>query len=490
MNAGKETDQSGITVATVAIPALTLAALFTFGITQFLLTYSDFYGDDFLGFYRVRTEPFWQALLVPIGSQIAPFHRLINAAQLLAAPMNYEVATFILLLFHALGVVYLYRTLQLLRHTRLNWFLVAWYCACPYLWAPLAWWSAGLQRFPFVALSLIATYYYLRHAREPKLRHLLFVVLAYFGALGFYAKVILVPLCLVAFDVIHALFTPGKMRLRPGVSARWATCAALVVSGVLYVVLSQGGVSGSFESGLGNLSLGFQIDFQLKSFAALAHGLVGFSFPYGAKPPGVLVYGAVLLLIGYTVYRVPRTVWIWSFLVGILMLNFAIVGMSIRTRLFGVTVALEPRYHYDQAFVCVVFIGIALHQLTINADRIPEISWLRRFRATSLVSALLLSVYCAASYYTSCQAFFQRASDMPKAREYLENLRAGLEPLENERPVFAEGSIPPIVTGMDFIFRQHSQLLRVFGVAATIAPPEQAQYKIDGSGQVVPLRSP
>lgn len=172
------------------------------------------------------------------------------------------------------------------------------------------------------------------------------------------------------------------------------------------------------------------------------------------------------------------------------MLNFAIVGMSIRTRLFGVMVALEPRYHYDLAFVCVVLIGMALHQLLVNADRIPEISWLRRFRAASLVSALLLSVYCAVSYYTSCQAFFQRASDMPKAREYLENLRAGLEPLENTRPVFAEGSIPPTVTGMEFIFRQHSQLLRVFGVAATIAPPERAQYKIDDSGQVVPLRLP
>lgn len=472
---------------TVEAAALAVAGIFTLALLVFIDQHCYFYGDDFTGFVTAETFPFGKALLVPIGSQAAPLHRLINMGHFFAARMNFRVAVGVLLAFHLLGAAYLYRTLELFERTWLNAILVAWYCAHAYLIFALEWWSNGLQRIPYVAFAIMSIYYYSRYSRERRGSQLAGWVLCYLVALGFYAKTLLLPLCFVALDLIRRPNGPLSVAIDRSMRARWLGCAVLVLVGILYLPISRHLAGGGLRESFGNLDPSFQLRFQWIAFTVLAHSAFGIVLGLLTYKPRLVVGVIWALFILYTSFRARRGALVWLCLAIILLLNFAMFAVSARTGAFGLTVACELRYFYELSFLVALFVGLVLHGLRREA---PELRWLIRSTAVPWIAAAALAAYAVFSYRNSTRIQFLQVVEILKTKAYVSRLLPELSKAKHpgEPLKLADGSLPVFMTGFDFSFRRQSQFLHLLGIRADFVPREQADWEIDETGRLVSLR--
>ncbi len=265
-------------------------------------------------------------------------------------------------------------------------------------------------------------------------------------------------------------------------------CAGMCVLGVLYVPISRSLAGGTVSESFGNLDPWFQLKFQLHAFNVLAHSAFGIIIALRSYTPTLIIPALWALFIGYTIYRVPRTGRAWLAFIVIAALNFAMLAISVRTRIFGLTVAMEPRYFYEMGFVLVLFVAIVLHQLRSDT---PEARWLTtgwRTRAVPVVLSSLIAGHAVAAYRSATSLHFAQFQDMLQTKEYMDHLIGGLEPLLEEQggPLkFADGALPVYITGFDFEFRRHSHLFDLLDVSVQFTPDQEADFKVIESGEVV-----
>ena len=479
--------QSG-RLAFLEIASLVVALAYTSLTVVFVIRHCYFYGDDFSGFLLAYTEHFWHSVMYPVGGQVVPLARVVNYTFIHVVRLRYWAAVATLCAFHAVGMVYLYRTLNAMRPSSLNAVLVALYACYVHTWVQLGWWIAGVERVPFVAFASMALYHYVRYGQTRARRDLIAVCVCDLAALGFYSKGLLVPLYMVGLDVARFPSSELRARFRTFV-VPWLTAAGLLVAGGLGSVIEHH-AAGTLASALGGSPTWKVLAFTKLGLLSFAHSVFGVSMSADAHAPTAVIVALWLLLVGYTSYRAPRALIAWAVLFVLVLVNVVMIGVSNRVAVFGLVMAFEVRYYWELCFFSCLLVGVVLHQVPTTTR---EARWLRGMPrpATDALVAGLLTVYAAVSYRGFSTGALSALDAMPRTRAFMENLSADLRRLNSkESPVKLEdGFVPGYIVGLDFTFERSSQLLFLMGERIAYSLPGAAEYRVGEDGHLVRLQA-
>jgi hypothetical protein len=466
-------------LAPLELASALVALAYTAALVAFAKAHCYFYGDDYSGFLLTVREPFWKGLLVPVGGQVVPLARGLNFAFFHVAGLRYDAALALLCTLHGVGMLYLYRTLELSKRTPLNAALVALYACFVYTWVQLGWWIAGLERVPFVACAAAALFHYVRYREASAVKDLATASACCLVALGFYSKALLVPLCFVAVDLARGAANQHGTTFRRNLFP-WAVAAGLFAA-LLAISLLLHRAAGMLGHAFDNASFSGVLSFVGWGLAFFGSALLGLSLDFHSGTRIVLVITTWLLLIGYSVYRARRVMVGWCVLFVLLVVNLALIGISNRVGVFGALMAFEFRYYWELCFFTFVILGYIAHQLPGHFSQAAP--------ARAVLGGALLAVYGVVSYRTFEATAFSFSDALPRTRRFMTNLRADLTRLEATASApyeLADGDLPAYVSGFDLTFRKHSQLLALMGAPVEFPPAEEAHLRITDDGRIVP----
>lgn len=462
------------------------AAAFTVAVGAFTRQYCSLIGDDLSTVFRLRDLPLREVVLLPLGGQLVPLHRVLAWAVDALAPMSFPAAWLALLSLHLLGAVALHATLQRLCRTPQNTVLIALYAMHPLLGLHLSWFSSGLTRLPYIALSAVALHAYLGHRAAPRARHLVTLALAFLLALGFYTKAVLVPLYCLGLEV--ACEGGLVARLRRDAATRRRVLAVLGMGAIAgaHVLVARSALHGLAAET--HTDLGFHVEFQKLAWTVLSSSLAGsvveFS-TYARAWPGPLL---LALVVAGTIAVDRSVARIWACLAALVSVNFAVIAVSSRTVIYGALMAFEHRHHFEVVFLCVIFAGMVAHRL-----RGPAHQALARSRSAGLV--VLVAAACAfvglglRSFGEFTDMMRRSYGDMPRARAFLDAFERDLAAVA-ARPgaVVEEGDFPPFLSTMDYEYRRYSSLARAFHAPVRFGAPAEATHRVDAAtGHLVPI---
>jgi hypothetical protein len=470
-------------LAFLEVASLGLAVVYSAATVVFVLSRGSFYGDDFSGFLVSRTEPFASGLFIPVGGQVVPMARLLDSVFFHVVGLRYGAAVATLCAFHLIGIVYLYRTLNLLRPSAANAVLIALYACYVHTWVQLGWWIAGLERVPFVAFASLALYHYVRYSETRARRHLAAVCVCDLLALGFYSKALLLPLCMVGLDVARFSASDLRARLRT-FAGPWLVAAVLLVVGATCSVLEHR-AAGTLATVLGGAPAGQVVEFTELGLVFFAHSLFGLSFGVAPHATWLLVALLWLSLVGYTSVRARRAWVAWLVLLALVLTNLVMIGVSSRVALFGPLLALEVRYYWELCFFSCVLLGVILHRVRKDT---AEGEWVRRTPGVAQgVVAAFCVLYAAVSYRQFSSSALPDSAAMWKSRKFMDTLSADMKRLNSrEAPVkLADDNVPAYLIGMDLTFLRVSQLLFLMRERVAWVLPEKAEYRIAVDGHLV-----
>jgi hypothetical protein len=400
--------------------------------------------------------------------------------------MNYPVAVGILLAFHLAAVIYLYRTLELIAHRRLNLAFVAVYGVYVSFGPNLVWFTSGMTRFPYIAFATAAAYYYLHYIKTQNRRDLVFVALSYLLALGFYSKAILIPVVCVGLDV--ALHGPrGAARLPVGAGrAKWILIGVLCVVSAVYVGVMLWTLHAI--DARTNTNWLSQLRFQKVAWSVFANSLFD-RVLYYERPtdnPSILPVFPWLAMAAYSIYRSRSLVWVWLVAGVWIIANLLIIGTSNRTVAFGIAMAFECRHYYELCFVLVLLLAIVVERLS-DAPEMRHLSSGRPAVVCSTVLAALLVLHGAFAYRGFTRLFERLFGDMEASRLYIRHLQKDLVKLEirdDPKATFVDKHLPMFLNPIDFNFQRQSQLFAAIGVEANYGSWFTAKYAINNDGHV------
>lgn len=403
--AGRRAEPSATPLWALAAFTLMLVTAFVSAILVASYRHAYFFGDDFIVLATARSRPMLRFLVEPFDEHIVPLHRLIAVLLDAIQPSNFGSTLLILYAFHALGIVYLYKTLlliesldhatdpvradpasggRILLHSRASWFLFAAYGCHVYLGALYTWWTAGLHRFPYIAFSLMAIYYFLRYRRERSKFLALLCAASSVAALGFFTKAVLIPIYLLALE---ACLANGAQRRASRQSLRLILLLGLVNVAFLWFWRE---IQPEHVRTL-NTSFGFQLEFLKISWLVLCESTVGIIHANGDERLALSVALWVAALL-YTVGRRPSNAFVWGALALLLVLNVLLTSLPKgRTAAYGMTIPLLSfRYYYELLFLVAVFAALAF-QRARTAIELP--SWLPVLGCIALIALPASSAY-------------------------------------------------------------------------------------------------
>ena len=387
--------------------------------------------DDYWHFALVEDKTFIEYLFTPFNIHNVPLHRLFTYLIYKLAPLNFAVAILVLLTFHALTVVCLYRLLQLLNDRPYNKALILIYAANMHILEPLIWWSAGAQRFPYIFLSVGALYSYVQYRATDRRRFLVGSFVAFVLSLGFYEKGVLIPAYLLGLELCLGHWADRSQllgRLR-GLCVFFLVSLAYVVWVELYVKAKGAPVIGA--------SVTFLAKAVLLILCVFFQGLVGVIYDPHAVFTNVLILAAWSVLLLCVVARSPSKVLVAATGLALIALNVGVIGVSGRWDDFSraETAASVTRHYFELTFLAVIFLNLFLAE----APRPSLLSMLpERWRGFIGVKGLLLVAgvgYAALSFQAAKQVAGSGADIAGWARlsrAYVRNFVSGIGVVEEE----------------------------------------------------------
>ena len=297
----------------------------------------------------------------------------------------------ILLLFHLVTLVYLYKTLQILNCGRFNLWLLFFYTTNIYLIYPLMLWGSGLHRFPYIFFSISCLYYYLRYRFVFSKKYLLIAFVSFILALGFYSKALLIPVYLLSLELCLINRTE-KTKIFHNVKIISIFMSISLCYIIWYVFWSPMQAQA--------FSLGYNINItwmQLNGhhpYACMAAWfthqihiiwniikidiMIFLQSPFAVfYNPDALVCNFIILTIWlsilfYTVIKTHYAILIWFTGALAIGLNFLMIAISNRS-IYG---ANSPRFYFEVMFLLIIFFNIMrgnLSQLNLKFFRsIPQ----------------------------------------------------------------------------------------------------------------------
>ena len=392
---------------------------------------SYFLFDDYWHFALAEDKNFLEYLFTPIDVHYVPLHRLFTYLIYRLAPLNFALALLVLVIFHALTVVYLYRLLQLLNDRPYNRALILIYAANIYIMEPLMWWSAGIHRFPYILLSVGALYSYVQYRATDQRRFFLGALAAFVLALGFYEKGVLIPAYLLGVELCLSRWTDRSQllgRLR-------GLCVFFLVSAAYaawlgFYVKAKG-------SPLIHVDVTFLAEALLLILCVFFQGLVGVIYEPDAVFINVLVLAAWSVLFLCAVARSPSKVLVAATGLALLALNVGGLGLSGRWAGFSraETAASVTRHYFELTFLAVIFLNLFLAKVPRPSlvSMLPE-----RWRGLIGVKGLFLvgGVGYAALSLQAAREVVSSGADVAGwgrlSRVYVRNFVSGIRVVEKE----------------------------------------------------------
>ncbi|MCP1621614.1 hypothetical protein [Pseudomonas nitroreducens] len=445
---------------------------------RYALRNSYFIGDDYDHFQLIGSMSFLQYLFTPIDVHFVPLHRLFSWLLLRLAPLNFDLAVAVLMAFQLAATLLLALLLGRLRPGPWNATLLVVF-ACNSLLLPLlVWWSAGIHRFPYVLLSIACLYFYLGYREQHRWRQLVAAWACLVLAFGFYSKAVLIPVYVLALEFCLS------WRLGFAVLRRYAVGASMLLAVIGYVVWYV--LYAPVTRPAGTASISVAVEITLAFMRTMADLLVlRQPGPWSLVGGGVLVAWGLVMLV--TCLKRRENLIYWLVLLGLVALNFLVIGVSSRGQMFGAYLAGIPRYYFEVLFLPVIFFSLILNPSSsqYSGEGI-------RGRYTGVLAIGLAVLYPLLAYLSAKAQFIEYGEVHKQAHHYMTRLLANLDELPADRPVrIAEGNLPLYVYG---------DWLRVYKPFAVVLPlrypnlefvaRDVAQYEIDQDGQLKPLPSP
>ena len=462
-----------------------VGALLTLAVVVLIEQNSHFNSDDFLTFYLARKRSFIEHTFTPIFVHVIPLQQACSYLIYKLFPLNFRVALFVLLSFHLGTLLYLYKTLEALKATRLNQVLVFVYAANVYFFAALGSWTSGICRFPYIFFAVGSMYHYLQFRKSSAPRQALAVALFFLLGLGFYVKGLLIPAYLLGLEVCLLRGTP-----RPQLLRNLSVLSALTLASVLLYQLERVGVSAR-HAGL-NLDWGDLKDLEKLSLSVFSQGLLTLVY-LGQRTITDYVIGSVwTLFFLYTVIKRPRNLLVWCVGLGLIALNILAIGISSRGSEYGLLLAFTHRYYFELTFLAVVFLGLILQDLP--QPRLPAfLSSPRERRAVSALGAIVIVGYALLSYSHAKELLERGYATNRQVKEYVDNLRTSIEELDldpSEGLALVDGRVPRYILGVRWEeLGAYSRFLEIFDVR--VSPPKEHAplYRITEHGKIERVES-
>ena len=472
-------------VSALACATAAIAVVFTCALLRYAWLHGYFYGDDYTAFLLARLGHLPEALFVPVGGQVVPLHRALAFFVWRVAPMNYALALTVLMAFHVLGIVYLYRLLTTIGASPFNKLLVSLYACYPLMGPNLVWFSAGVHRFPYVAFSLVGMYHYVLYRRDGRGRHLVVLGVSTLIALGFYPLACLIPIYCVGFEFAERWTRrdPVDRIFQSRGAGEWLVLGSLVLVTVAMGAWSQTLLDPAQRRI--NTDVPYVLSFLAHTWRLYANSLVGRILePNDGRSSWLVGVGWGLFAL-YSVRAAPRLAVVWAIGCFLVTVNLLILGVSDRTVFFRDLIIFEYRHYFDFTFVAVLFLGLLLHRL---GALMPETAsgatpaWLA---PACVVAGLVIAVRVSVGY----EGFLRAARFNPymdETRTYMRTLQGDLAQLHAEgHPIrLADAKIPRCLDPLDFNIIWLSQLAQILPYDMTFVADDQADYTVEADGHL------
>lgn len=457
------------------------AALFVLGFVVFYGLYvfhhSDFSNDDLRNMIVMRQSGFWSFLLTPIDVHFVPVHRLLTTLVYHLAPMNFGLTVAISATLHLAIIVYLYRLLRLLGVGEASWLVVCCYAASIVPLFGMVWWAHAEHRFPYVFCAVYATFHYVTWLRQGGRWHILACLLAFIVGLGAYEKMVLLPVQMTAF----AFFAdPGRF------VREWRR--SLLVPFVLGL-LSLSYVVGylSIAPTSGHASVAFAGRAILEFLKMLGTGIAalpvlgeGNSEAIGWSWRTVLAAALWLALLGFSVARCRRCLWLWLCLLCLLCLDYLPIAISSRIFFFGFVEPHSYRFGFEELYVVAVFVGLVLK------ETFPDPRSARSLLVRKWAGCLFVVVYATCNVW-SLRANAPRSMALQMqamAHSYMRHLRHDMARLTDPSPGIGYSPMPGYMSVFGIV-PDAGSVAQLFNPAARIGLPSQtADYRVDDRGHI------
>lgn len=442
----------------------------------FIVSGNDFNNDDISNFTAIRQGDLLQLMMTPLHGHWTPFHRFSTWLVYALAPMRFEVAVGLLMLFHAGAMAYLYATLRRIGLDLSAKAIVCSYAACGLLIYGMIWWANAQLRVPHVLLCAAALYHYIAFLKGDGKWHAGLAAGLFLLDLCVYQKAVLIPVYML---VTGFLVAPATFRATPVRAA--ALPALLLAIALAYTAAYTLLLPDRLHPGPAlMLSTYWTL---LKAFFAALLGVTAIDVPHASQQPFLGLSWAAgafwLGLVALSLRLAPGTWKVWLAMLLVLSLDFLPLITSDRTVWFGDLVPYSYRYHFETVYLAALFAGL------ICAATIRE----RLQRGKSFRSAGLAMVVVAAYACLNVTALDHAVSrsfefDISrKCHDYMRNLRQGLAGV-GDAPVFRDSEVPgymSILVGPD----RASELVPLFLPAARFDASASQYYEVLGDGQVV-----
>ena len=316
---------------------------YVLGLVYYSATHSWFLGQDFDHLVLLQKLGFKEYLLEPIDiHNPLPLHRFFCWLFYQPLKMSFAGAMAFLGVLHLAGVYFFYRVLQCIKPGLSSALLAGGLCVNFYVLDLFSWWSAGLHRFPYLALIFIACYMTLAESSQVKpVRTMICVALVQLIGLGFFEKAVFLPIylavCLAAVYGMQGRF-PSRAQL--------AIVAATFALSLGYWMVSPHGHQES-----PTLEQTFAAGFRYFHYY-----LISFLPWRPVNPPRVAIVGGFFVFFAVASMVVNgRLVVAIGFLILALVANIIPLAHSSRVLLFGQDVVLGARYFHDNFFLLLMF---------------------------------------------------------------------------------------------------------------------------------------
>ena len=466
--------------ANEAALALSLAVLSAGFTAHLAVENSHFYGDDFALFVEFQNLSFTEFLLTPLNVHFVPLHRLVNALIYSIAPLDFSLAVGVMAAFHVLGIVYLYKTLQLLRDSSANAWLTLVYASNVYLGGTFFWWCPGIMRLPYIFLAIACIYNYLCYRKTHGWVRLVLVIICFTASLGFYSKALLIPAYLVGIEI--CLFDRSKTS---GLLRNAMCIGAVGIAGILFIGFAQ---IYSLRTPAFTLDVSIWLSAQAVFLAVVHQGALGVIANFPASTVNTAISILWLIAIAASVVTAPRNALVWAVGFSLYALNAQTIAMSGRMHSLANILATVHRYYFEMMFVVAFFLAFVIHNLDA-ARKLRQSGRGRRILHRGGVALALGITALAHVNFVALLDTDKRYLGYREVKVYVDNVDRGLAELRSEHPegfTIGEGWAPTFVLGL--LTRQvgrYSQFLPVFGLdPARIVSVRRADYLLMESGRI------
>ncbi len=450
-------------------------SLLLFALLRFVVFHSTFFYDDLDAFLAIKRLPLARFLVLPIDVHFVPLQRFFSYLVLKIDPLDFTLAVGVMAIFQILAVLLLYLLMQEIYATPYNLLVVGVYAVQHFLLPVLSWWSAGMHRLPYLFLAISSMYFYARWRSTGRWFFLSLSTLSFILAFGFYEKAVLIPCYLAGFELMRF---EGKrdqyFRVNVGYLVAMLGMSMLYV--LWYLLLSPVlHFSGHMSVIMALLMLKLQFIHLVAQLLLLRESLHGF-LPIVAA---TLVF-LVLLFVSLRKSRMALYIGVGVFW---LFLNFAVIDFQSRSQVFGLFMALTPRYFYESFFLLCIVAAFIFRALAVTTNNHREfIFW----ALIALLYSGLGEVFGGHAYLCGYNA------SVNLAHVYMHRVYHEFDALHGRQVTVLDTKLPRTVFGVFVeqpIFMSKILVMRYQNISFTHSPAA-AEYTVDAQGYLIRLQRP